>query len=104
MADHTLSRRAFLKGCCATAAIAGVAPLMFHASPAFGGEPHETLVHVFLRGGIDGLNLVVPVSGNDRGHYEEARPSLAIAATGAYAALPLTLQGGAGTVDAPAAR
>ncbi len=97
MADHTLSRRAFLKGCCATAAIAGVAPSMFYAPPAAAGTPHDTLVHVFLRGGIDGLNLVVPIDGNDRGHYEEARPSLAIAASGAYRALPLTLQGGGGT-------
>ncbi|MGY1457764.1 DUF1501 domain-containing protein [Luteimonas sp. A534] len=97
MADHTLSRRNFLKGCCATAAIAGVAPAMFYAPPAIAGTPHDTLVHVFLRGGIDGLNLVVPIDGNDRGHYEEARPTLSIRATGAYAALPLTLQGGGGT-------
>ena len=97
MADHTPSRRAFLKGCCATAAIAGVAPSMFYARHAIAGTPHDTLVHVFLRGGIDGLNLVVPVSGNDRSHYEEARPSLAIAASGAFGALPLTLQDGGGT-------
>ena len=46
---------------------------------------------VFLRGGIDGLNLVPPVAGNDRSFYEEARPSLNIAASGTYGALPLTL-------------
>ena len=95
MADHTLSRRAFLKGCCATAAIAGVAPGLFYAHPAVAGTPHDTIVHVFLRGGIDGLNLVVPIDGEDRNHYEQARPSLAIAATGAFAAA-LSMQGGAG--------
>lgn len=92
-----LSRRGFLKGCCATAAIAGAAPMLLYSRPVFAGGGHDTLVHVFLRGGIDGLNLVVPVDGEDRNHYEQARPSLSVAATGAYAALPLTLAGGAAT-------
>src|SRR3546814_2784947 len=45
----------------------------------------------------DGLNLVPPVSGNDRAFYEEARPDLSFAASGAYGALPLTLARGAAT-------
>ena len=97
MVDLELSRRDFLKGCCATAAIAGAAPALLYSRPAFAGTPHDTLVHVFLRGGIDGLNLVVPTGGEDRIHYEQARPSLAIAATGPYAALPLSLAGGTAT-------
>jgi len=58
---------------------------------------HDTIVHLFLRGGLDGLNLVIPIAGNDRSYYEQARPNLAIAATGTYGALPLTLAGGGGT-------
>jgi uncharacterized protein (DUF1501 family) len=94
MVDIALSRREFLKGCCATAAIAGAAPALLYSPRAIAGTPHDTLVHVFLRGGIDGLNLVVPTDGDDRIHYEQARPSLAIAAAGAYGALPLSLAGG----------
>ncbi|HVI57287.1 MAG TPA: DUF1501 domain-containing protein [Luteimonas sp.] len=94
-----LDRREFLKGCCATAAAGAVAgPSLFFADPArAAANSHDTIVHVFLRGGIDGLNLVPPVSGNDRGFYEEARPDLAIAASGTYGALPLTLASGAAT-------
>ncbi|MFC3715694.1 DUF1501 domain-containing protein [Luteimonas soli] len=94
-----LDRREFLKGCCATAAVGAVAgPSLLFSDPAHAAaNPYDTIVHVFLRGGIDGLNLVPPVSGNDRAFYEEARPDLSIPATGTYAALPLTLSSGAAT-------
>ena len=94
-----LDRREFLKGCCATAAVGAVAgPSLLFSDPAHAAaNPYDTIVHVFLRGGIDGLNLVPPVSGNDRAFYEEARPDLSIAASGAYGALPLTLASGAAT-------
>lgn len=95
----TLTRREFLKGTCATAAAGAVAgPALLFADPALAApNGHDTIVHLFLRGGLDGLNLVVPIDGADRGFYEQARPNLAIAATGAYAALPLTLANGAAT-------
>src|SRR3546814_19400912 len=72
-----LDRREFLKGCCATAAVGAVAgPSLLFSDPAHAAaNPYDTIVHVFLRGGIDGLNLVPPVSGNDRAFYEEARRS-----------------------------
>ena len=93
-----LDRREFLKGCCATAAIGAAGPtLLFGNAAHAAANSYDTIVHVFLRGGIDGLNLVPPVSGNDRTHYEQARPDLSIAASGEYAALPLTLSGGAAT-------
>ena len=98
MASFELRRRDFLKGCCATAAVGALGPGLFFSPAAHAADTdHDTLVHVFLRGGIDGLNLVVPVSGEDRLHYEQARPGLAIAASGAYGALPLTLAGGSAT-------
>src|SRR3546814_12089606 len=89
-----LDRREFLKGCCATAAVGAVAgPSLLFSDPAHAAaNPYDTIVHVFLRGGIDGLNLVPPVSGNDRAFYAEARPDLSIAASGAYGALPPPLR------------
>ncbi|TXH71437.1 MAG: DUF1501 domain-containing protein [Lysobacteraceae bacterium] len=92
MSDPHFDRREFLKGCCATAAVGAAGPAMLFSSDLHAAvNPYDTVVVVFLRGGMDGLNLVPPISGNDRTHYEEARPSLNIAATGAYGALPLTL-------------
>lgn len=93
-----LDRREFLKGCCATAAVGAAGPALFFSGDAAAAvNPYDTVVLVFLRGGMDGLNLVVPTAGNDRVHYEQARPNLNIAATGTYGALPLTLSGGAAT-------
>ena len=93
-----LNRREFLKGCCATAAVGAAGPALFFSGDANAAvNPYDTVVLIFLRGGMDGLNLVVPTSGNDRVHYEQARPSLNIAATGTFGALPLTLGDGAAT-------
>ncbi|HRP73903.1 MAG TPA: DUF1501 domain-containing protein [Luteimonas sp.] len=98
MSRIELDRREFLKGCCATAAVGAAGPTLLFGSDAHAAvNSYDTIVHVFLRGGIDGLNLVVPVSGNDRGFYEEARPDLSIRASGEYSALPLTLAGGGAT-------
>jgi uncharacterized protein (DUF1501 family) len=47
------------------------------------------LVVVFLRGGCDGLNLVCPLSGEDRKIYEQERPNLKMPIDGASAAFPL---------------
>ena len=98
MSRIELDRREFLKGCCATATVGAVGPTLFFGTEAHAAvNSYDTVVHVFLRGGIDGLNLVVPVSGNDRGFYEEARPDLSIKASGDYSALPLTLASGTAT-------
>ncbi len=98
-----IDRRHFLKGCCATAAAGAVGPTMMFSDEAQASanqaavNSYDTVVLIFLRGGIDGLNLVPPISGNDRTFYEEARPSLKIDATGTYGALPLTLSNGTAT-------
>ncbi len=92
MSDLHIDRREFIKGACATAAVGAAGPSMLFSSEAQAAvNTYDTVVLVFLRGGIDGLNLVPPITGNDRSFYEEARPSLNIAASGAYSALPLTL-------------
>ena len=98
MSDLRLDRREFVKGCCATAAIGAAGPGLFFSQEAQAAvNSYDTVVLVFLRGGMDGLNLVPPLDGNDRGYYEEARPSLNIAASGTYGALPLTLADNAPT-------
>ncbi|MEM9557634.1 MAG: DUF1501 domain-containing protein [Acidobacteriota bacterium] len=83
-----LTRRGFLVGC--SAAIAGLAGSRFNtvafADPGGGAD---ILIVVFLRGGFDGLSLVPPIDGADRGHYEAARPSLRIPTSGPGAALSL---------------
>lgn len=43
---------------------------------AFGnpeGSEQDILLTIFLRGGCDGLNIVAPIDGADRGYYEAAR-------------------------------
>ena len=66
-----LSRRRFLGG---TAAVAATAAVGLGFSPtASAAAPTKTLVYLFLRGGNDGLSLVVPTSGVDRGFYMDAR-------------------------------
>lgn len=64
---------------------------------AFAGAPdpsltrrdRDTLVVIFLRGGCDGLNLVPPISGEDRAIYEAERPTIKIPISGDKAALRL---------------
>ena len=98
MSDYTLSRREFVKGCCSVAVVGGVGSTLMYADEAFAAaNSYDTVVHLFLRGGMDGLNLVVPIDGVDRTFYEEARPSLKIDASGTYGALPLTLSAGTST-------
>ncbi len=72
------SRRGFMIGC--SAAIASMTGgLSFTAFGAAEDEPNQDiLVVVFLRGGMDGLNVVPPIGGSDRGHYQEKRPEIQI--------------------------
>ncbi len=84
--NFDISRRGFCVGC--SAAIASFAGSRFNslafAEPG-GGFNDEVLVVVFLRGGQDGLNFVVPVGGNDRGFYQSMRPNLQVPAAAASA-------------------
>src|SRR5699024_9072218 len=73
-----MKRRAFLQGCCA-AALAGAVPLSTFWRPAVAGQgSSDVIVYVFLRGGMDGLHLVVPYAGAERSHYEMLRSNMAI--------------------------
>ena len=48
------------------------------------------VVYLFLRGGMDGLSLVAPISGPDRDPYVAKRPTIYLRTTGDTAALPLS--------------
>lgn len=87
------SRRKFLVGCSAAVAAMAGSRIGWVAlgDPASSGE---VLVILFLRGGMDGLSLVPPIDGNDRAHYEEARPALKVPLAGTGAALRLNAQFG----------
>jgi len=83
-----ITRRGFMVGC--SASIAAMAGSRFNTL-AFAQEPgaSETLVVLFLRGGIDGLDFMPPIGGVDRGYYEAARPTLQVPNSGPGAALQL---------------
>ncbi len=97
MCDFT--RRGFMVGC--SAAIASLAGSRFN-SLAF-AEPgdQDALLVIFLRGGLDGLTLMPPIDGADRGYYEAARPDLQVPLSGSSAALPLNSQFGWHPAAAP---
>lgn len=82
-----MKRRSFLKhsalGGATLGALYGRQAL---AAPAFN---EQILVHVFLRGGIDGANLVVPIGASDHEYYSIMRPTLHIPDSGPGAALPI---------------
>ncbi len=92
MLNRKITRRGFLVGCStAIAALAGsqLTSLAFASPDAPAQANRDILVVIFLRGGSDGLSMVPPRSGPDRGYYEMARPMLKIPATGERALLPL---------------
>jgi len=76
-------------GC--SAAIAGwMGGVHFTAFGSPEAEPNqEILIVVFMRGGMDGINVVPPIAGPDRAHYEAKRPNLNVPVSGTGAALPL---------------
>lgn len=66
-----LSRRDFLRG---TGVAAGAATVGFTFSPlARAAGPTKTLVYLFLRGGLDGLSMVIPISGTNQSVYAQRR-------------------------------
>ena len=95
-----VTRRGLLMGC--SAAIAGLAGSRFNtvafADPALN---QEILLVIFLRGGVDGLSVVPPIDGPDRGYYEAARPTLQIPTSGPGAAIDLDSQFGLHPSAAP---
>jgi len=78
-----MKRRDFLKTCCCTAA-AGVATASFTRlglvnALAQGASDYKALVCVFLFGGNDANNLIVPLNASDYANYARIRAGLALA-------------------------
>ena len=72
-----MSRRAFLGSAAATGAFAGLASVGLSTRLAFAAAPYtgDVMVVLSLRGGMDGLNVVVPTGDP---HYASARPTIGI--------------------------
>ncbi|MFQ5738626.1 MAG: DUF1501 domain-containing protein [Acidobacteriota bacterium] len=86
-----ISRRIFLKNGGLTLIGMGALPgVMMRAALAAPLGRRKTLVVVFLRGGADGLNMVVPYGEKE---YYRARPSIAIPPPGAGGEAALDLDG-----------
>lgn len=78
-ARPVVGRRAVLAGSAAAAAgtASGLGPQLFTASAAGAQTTGGTLIVVFLRGGMDGLSVIVPA---DDPHLLAARPGIAVRA------------------------
>ena len=86
--NRNLHRREFLRAA-AVASAAGVLILGPHAwvaRAASGDNSRKRLVVIFLRGAVDGLNVVVPYGDSE---YYEARPTIALPRSGDGAVLRL---------------
>ncbi len=90
-----VTRRGFMVGCSAAIAAMAGSRLSYVAFGSPEAEPNQDiLLVIFLRGGLDGLNVVPVIAGTDRGVYESSRSNIAIPTTGDYAALNLDGQFG----------
>ncbi|MCU0795344.1 MAG: DUF1501 domain-containing protein [Akkermansiaceae bacterium] len=90
------NRRDFLRR--STASLLATVPVMntllnLKASAALIPEPNDyrALVCVFLHGGYDSYNVLVPTSSTEYADYRATRSNLALPATGTGAVLPLTV-------------
>lgn len=95
------TRRRFLVGCSSAIAAMAGAKLDLTAFGSPEDTDQHTMVVLFLRGGMDVLNFMPPIAGDDRGYYEAARPDLMIPTSGADAALDLNGQLGLHPSAAP---
>jgi uncharacterized protein (DUF1501 family) len=94
---RSLARRAFLRQAAQLSAVAGT-PFALNlmsigAASAQTAGDHKALVCIFLAGGNDHANTVVPRSGSAYTAYQQARPSLAIPAANLLAINPAGYSG-----------
>lgn len=62
------------------------------AAGAGGSSDYKALVCLFMRGGNDSYNMLVPTSPTEHAHYAASRSNVALPLTGAGAPLPLSVQ------------
>ena len=90
------TRRKFLQGSAAALALAS-SRITFGWAPQAAGSGQvagKTLIVLFFRGGMDGLNFLIPRAGTHRAEYESKRPNLQVPLTKI-----LNLNGGFGLPD-----
>lgn len=92
----------FMVGCSAAMAAMAGARLSYVAFGSPEQEPNQdVLLVVFLRGGMDGINVVPIIDGPDREYYENNRQNIAIPTSGDNAALRLDARFGLHSGAAP---
>ena len=77
-----LSRRKFIGGTASLLATASGMQLGFVHAALPKGSRGKTLVYLFLRGGYDGLNMVIPRTGTHRTEYENKREHIQVPVSG----------------------
>ena len=88
-----LDRRKFLRdticaalgGASLYSALGSLQLLQAATRASYGFTGYKALVCVFLYGGNDGFNMIVPISGGARNDYNTVRPTLALPAAGLHA-------------------
>ncbi len=81
-----IKRRTFLQSTALLGALTGVKVARAGGSNA-ANQP--IIIDLFMRGGMDGLNIVPPFSGPDRGFYETLRPNIQVPLTGTNSVLDI---------------
>jgi uncharacterized protein (DUF1501 family) len=78
LANDAIGRRQFIRGAAmlAAAGVVMIGPQAWAARALAGDSSRKRLIVVFMRGAVDGLNLVVPYGDSQ---YYEQRPTIAIA-------------------------
>jgi uncharacterized protein (DUF1501 family) len=76
---NKINRRKFLQSSAALGALSGVKIARAGGS---GTNTQPIIIDLFMRGGMDGLNVVPPFSGPNRTFYEELRQTLSVPLTG----------------------
>jgi len=94
---RSLARRDFLRQATRLAAVAGT-PFAMNlmaagAASAQASGDHKALVCIFLAGGNDQSNTVIPIGGAGYASYQQARPSLALASSSLLAVAPTGYSG-----------
>ncbi|MEZ5472182.1 MAG: DUF1501 domain-containing protein [Marinicella sp.] len=74
-----INRRTFLQSTAALGALTGIKVARAGASSP---SNQPIIIDLFMRGGMDGLNVVPPFSGPDRAFYENLRPNIQVPLTG----------------------
>ena len=73
-----ITRRKFLQGSAGLFTLAGTGVTLGLTSNRYNLQGDNTFVYLFFRGGMDGLNLMIPRSGTNRTQYEAKRPNIQI--------------------------